>query len=384
VSNGEGPLLDNPFRPGFGSWPPAFVGRERDELLFREGLANGAGSRYHRSLVTGPRGVGKTVLLAAFREIAEPQGYVTIAVDANDGMVRRICRDLRIIEAVFEDDPKWRVSKARAGLSFAHVDFTRHADKAVVDNEPMVALKPLLERVARMVVARGGAGLLLTVDELHAAKTVELERLGNDLQHLQEIVFAAAALPTIDDQIFKSAGATFFSRLARFALEPLSIAESLAAIRPPFDEAGIGYDNVELTKTVELTKGYPYLVQLLGYEIWHRLTPGHDIDTDLLLAAFEAAQAQSIFDVLAPTWRQLSPSSKRVLAVISANGSGPMRVADVRERLGKTSSWFSVYRSRLMKAGVLGAPARGQVELAGGERAAAWILDQLEGDDVEP
>lgn len=374
-------MLDNPFRPGFGSWPPAFVGRERDELLFREGLANGPGSRYHRSLVTGPRGVGKTVLLAAFRDIAEPEGYVTIAVDANDGMVRRICRDLRIIEAAFDDDPKWRATKVRAGLSFGHIDFSRHADTAVVDDEPMVALKPLLERVAQLVVDRGGAGLLLTVDELHAANTAELERLGNDLQHVQQVVFAAAALPTIDDQIFKSAGATFFSRLARFALEPLSIAESLAAIRPPFDDGGIGYDNLELTNTVEQTKGYPYLVQLLGYEIWHRLKQGDDIDTDLLGAAYVAAQAQSIFDVLAPTWRQLSPSSRRVLGVIAANGPRPMRVADVRERLGKSSSWFSVYRSRLMKAGVLEAPRRGEVELAGGERAGEWILEQLESDD---
>lgn len=373
-------MLDNPFRPGFGSWPPAFVGREGDELLFREGLANGPGSRYHRSLVTGPRGVGKTVLLAAFRDIAEPEGYITIAVDANDGMVRRICRDLRLVEAAFNDDPKWRATKVRAGVTFGHIDFSRHADSAVIDDDPMVALKPLLERVARAVVDRGGAGLVLTVDELHAANTTELERLGNDLQHLQEIVFAAAALPTVDDQIFKSSGATFFSRLARFALDPLSISESLAAICPPLDDAGIAYDKVELTRAVERTKGYPYLVQLLGYEIWHRLEPGEHIGADLLAESYEAAHAQSIFDVLAPTWRQLSPTSKRVLGVIATNGPGPMRVADARERLGKTSSWFSVYRSRLIKAGVLDAPARGEVELSGGERAAEWILEQLETD----
>jgi len=373
-------MLDNPFRPGFGSWPPAFVGRERDELLFREGLANGPGGRYHRSLVTGPRGVGKTVLLAAFRDIAEPEGYITIAVDANHGMIRRICRDLRIVEAALADDPKWRVKEVRAGTSFAHIDFSRHADSAVIDDDPSVALKPLLERVAQAVVERGGAGLLLTVDELHAANTAELERLGNDLQHLQEIVFACAALPTIDDQIFKSTGATFFSRLARFMLEPLSIAESLAAIRPPFDDAQIGYDELELTKAVDRTGGYPYLVQLLGYEIWHRLEPGDRIEPDVLDAAYEAALAQSIFDVLAPTWRQLSPSSKRVLGVIAANGPGPMRVADVREQLDKSSSWFSVYRSRLIKAGVLEAPARGEVQLAGGERAGEWILGQLDDD----
>lgn len=373
-------MLENPFRPGFGSWPPAFVGRESDELLFREGLANGPGGRYHRSLVTGPRGVGKTVLLAAFRDIAESEGYITIAVDANDGMIRRICRDLNIVETTLAENPTWKVSEVRAGASIGvasgHIELSRNSP-ASEDTDPMVQLKPLLERVGAAVINRGGAGLMLTVDELHAAKTNELERLGNDLQHLQSIVFVGAALPTIEDQIFNSAGATFFSRLARFNLEPLSLSDSLAAIRPPLDDAGIGYDDVELTKTVDRTQGYPYLVQLLGYEIWSRLNPGDSVTASLLEEAYEEARSQSIFDVLQPTWRQLSPSSKRVLGVIAANGAEPMATADVRAALGKSSSWFSVYRSRLIKAGMLVAPDRGFVQLAGGDRAAEWILEQL-------
>lgn len=377
-------MLDNPYRPGFGSWPPAFVGRERDELLFREGLANGPGGRYHNSLATGPRGVGKTVLLAAFRDIAESEGYIAVAVDANDGMIRRICRDLRLVEATIEDNPGWKIGEVRAGASVGvlsgHVDLQRPDGAADPDADPMVLLKPLLERVHAAIVQRGGAGLVLTVDEMHAAKTVELERLGNDLQHLQSIVFAGAALPTIDEQIFDTAGATFFSRLARFVLEPLSISESLAAIRPPLDDADIDYDLVELTRIVEQTKGYPYLVQLLGYEIWRRLEPGDPISSSLLADAFDAARDQSIFDVLQPTWRQLSPSSKRILGLIAEQGSGPMAVADLRAALDRSSSWFSVYRSRLIRAGVIQAAGRGFVELAGGERAAEWILEQL----VEP
>ncbi len=374
-------MQHNPFKPGFGSWPPSFVGRERDELLFREGLTSGPGGRYHKSLVTGPRGVGKTVLLAAFRDIAEQEGYITVAVDANDGMVRRICRDLRLVEVAIADNPGWKITDIRAGASIflasGHIDIARDHDDPLATTNPMDLLKPLMERVQAAVIERGGAGLVLTVDELHAAKIDELERLGNDLQHVQDVVFAGAALPTIEDQIFNSPGATFFSRLARFALEPLSITESLAAITPPFDDAGVDYDNLALTKVVSETKGYPYLVQLLGYEIWHRLTDGAPITDDLLMGAFDAARDQSIFDVLAPTWRQLSPSSKRVLGVIAANGAGPMATVDVRAALDKSSSWFSVYRSRLINAGMLQAAGRGYVELAGGERAAEWITAQL-------
>lgn len=375
-------MLDNPFRPGFGSWPPAFVGREQDELLFREGLANGPGGRYYNSIAIGPRGVGKTVLLAAFRDIAESLGYLAVAVDANDGMIRRICRDLRILEATFADNPKWKISEVKAAVSVGVVSgqVAMAPSAAPDDTDPMLTLKPLLQRADAATRARGGAGLVLTVDELHAAKADELERLGNDLQHLQTIVFAGAALPTIDDQIFAASGATFFTRLARFILEPLSLSEAVAAIRPPLEDAGVEFDLVELTATVARTNGYPYLVQLLGYELWSSLDDGQPVTASILDAAFEVAHEQSIFDVLQPTWRQLSPSSKRVLGVIARAEGRPVAVADIREALGKSSSWFSVYRSRLLKTGVIQAPERGFVELTGGERAAHWISEQLVDD----
>lgn len=377
-------MLNNPFRPGFGSWPPAFVGREHIELLFSEGLSNGPGSRYHNSLITGARGLGKTVLLASFRDIAESRGYLTVAVDANDGMLRRIVRDLLLLQESLRTETGWRASKAQASASLGviggHVDFTKpgEADPAAAD--PMTMLKPLLEQVSARIVETGGAGLLLTVDEMHAAASGELERLGNDLQHVQDVAFAGAALPTIVDLIFNDRGATFFSRIARFELEPLTTRESVEALCTPFDDAEVPYERPPMTKAADQTLGYPYLVQLLGYEIWHRLDEGQAIEPDVISRAYEAANEQSILDVLQPTWRQLSPSSRRVLAVLARDADGRATVKQIREELGKTSSWVSVYRSRLITAGVIRAAGRGVVELSGGQRAAQWIREQVELD----
>ena len=377
-------MLHNPFRPGFGSWPPAFVGREHVELLFGEGLSNGPGSRYHNSLITGARGLGKTVLLASFRDIAESRGYLTVAVDANDGMLRRIVRDLLLLEEEFDDEPGWRANKAQAGASIGiargHLDFTKTNGADPLTNDPMTMLKPLLERVTARVIASGGAGLLLTVDEMHAAVPGELERLGNDLQHVQDVAFAGAALPSIVDLIFNERGATFFSRIARFELEPLTTAESVKALCTPFDDADVAYGSPEMTKAADQTLGYPYLLQLLGYEIWHHLDEGQPIDAPIIDNAYEAANQQSILDVLQPTWRQLSPSSRRVLAVLARDPNGRASVKQIREELDKTSSWVSVYRSRLITAGVIRAAGHGMVELSGGERAARWIHEQVEVD----
>jgi len=374
-------MLNNPFRPGFGSWPPSFVGREHVELLFGEGLANGPGSRHHNSLVTGARGLGKTVLLAAFRDIAEQRGYRTVAVDANDGMLRRIVRDLLLLEDELSDGNGWAASKivtgASAGVVKGELEFTRPNPSNPLSDDPMTMLKPLLERVTAQVVGNGGAGLLLTVDEMHAAVPAELERLGNDLQHVQEVAFAGAALPSIVDMIFNERGATFFSRIARFELEPLTTAESMEALCPPFDDADVAYERGDMLRAADRTLGYPYLVQLLGHEIWHRLEPGDPIVPELLDEAHHEAEQQAIMDVLQPTWRQLSPSSKQVLAILAEDSQGRGTVKNIRERLGKTSSWVSVYRSRLITSGVIRAAGRGVVELTGGARAARWIQEQV-------
>ena len=186
-------------------------------------------------------------------------------------------------------------------------------------------------------------------------------------------------MPTITDIVFKQKGATFFSRSARFELEPLTTAESVEALCPPFDDAAISYDRPAMTRGADETLGYPYLVQLLGYEIWHRLTDSDSpITSELITSSLEAAREQAILDVLEPTWKQLSPTSRRILGLIAQAPNGQASVSDLRIELGKSSSWISVYRSRLITAGVLRSAGRGLVELTGGERAAIWIREQAE------
>lgn len=67
--------LSNPYRPGAGAQPPALIGR--DELIHRFGttLRRALVGKPGKSLMPiGLRGVGKTVLLNRFSEIAENEG----------------------------------------------------------------------------------------------------------------------------------------------------------------------------------------------------------------------------------------------------------------------------------------------------------------------
>jgi Cdc6-like AAA superfamily ATPase len=73
----------NPFSPGAGSPPPELAGREaileEASVLFGRVLA---GRPEKSLLLTGLRGVGKTVLLNEIERIAHANGFRTLLIEA--------------------------------------------------------------------------------------------------------------------------------------------------------------------------------------------------------------------------------------------------------------------------------------------------------------
>ena len=81
----------NPFAPGAGQRPPELAGRDKEVGAFEVVLERVARGRPERSLVlTGLRGVGKTVLLGELRSMAVKRGWGAGKVEARpDADLRR-------------------------------------------------------------------------------------------------------------------------------------------------------------------------------------------------------------------------------------------------------------------------------------------------------
>ncbi len=62
------PLFANPFKPGAGHQPPYLAGRKQEEAEFRRLLKQS--TIMENMVLTGLRGVGKTVLLESFKPLA--------------------------------------------------------------------------------------------------------------------------------------------------------------------------------------------------------------------------------------------------------------------------------------------------------------------------
>jgi len=77
--------IQNPFSPGAGAPPPELVGRDEVLEQTRTLLGRIKQKRPEKSiLLTGLRGVGKTVLLNEMERIAQDAGYRTILVEAHE------------------------------------------------------------------------------------------------------------------------------------------------------------------------------------------------------------------------------------------------------------------------------------------------------------
>ena len=77
--------IKNPYSPGAGSPPPELVGRDPILEQARVLLGRIKQKRPEKSmLLTGLRGVGKTVLLNEIERLAKADGYRTIAIEAHE------------------------------------------------------------------------------------------------------------------------------------------------------------------------------------------------------------------------------------------------------------------------------------------------------------
>ncbi|MDR2374115.1 MAG: ATP-binding protein [Bifidobacteriaceae bacterium] len=84
-------MAANPYVPGSGIMPPSLAGREAELALFDslpQRTRNGLLSR--GIILTGLRGVGKTVLLEAFRLRADEAGWVTCSIEASPEAAARV------------------------------------------------------------------------------------------------------------------------------------------------------------------------------------------------------------------------------------------------------------------------------------------------------
>lgn len=372
--------LPNPFTPG--QVPRVLAGRTvelatiRDQVarLAQFGELGGPFTVFH-----APRGLGKTSLLRAAQKQAEAQGCVTVWAACSreraflPEVVRAVDRALERAEVVPRADAgRWRALLDRVTVELALPGVPVRVSAQVARGRspqpepataPIGALEDLLHDTAALVRRRGGAGLVVFVDELHAASAVEMAILLNAFQNLDgnrednPIAMITAGLPVTPEALTRAA--TFGERSAFVPLDLLSPTDARAALVESAAALEVSWTASAVGQVVDEASGHPYFLQLLGSTTWAAAEP--EAGGRLTLADVRRgvpAARQQIEAMHRARWNSATKGEQALLrAMARAERDGPVSGhvtrAQIASALGVESRSISVPRDRLIDKGVI-------------------------------
>lgn len=371
------PVL-NPYSPGAGSRPPALVGRDEHIDTMSVALQRLLlGSNARSQILTGLRGVGKTVMLVEFQELAEAHGYFHAHVEvAEDGV---LAPDLaaalrRILLAM---DAKRRAGDTlRRAFGVLKAFSLRIPDGTELSIDVEAISGPadpgnLSADLSGLFVELGTAakdhqtGILLTIDELHHVDRATLEALIIGLQRASQlalpVVVAGAGLPTLAATTGQAKA--YAERLFMFpVIGSLHDDQAVDALQQPATDEGVVWTDGALAAILGVTQCYPYFIQQFGLQAWD-VSDGPDVITaDDVRRSIPLALAElddGFFKVRAGASTRGERHYMRAMAQI---GPGPVRTAEVARVLGREPSAVTPIRESLLKRSLCFAPERGRID----------------------
>ncbi|CAN5796259.1 ATP-binding protein [soil metagenome] len=366
----------NPYTPNAGVRPRAFAGRE-DEVeafdILLERLLRGYADQ--ALLITGLRGVGKTVLLGAFAERAQLGGWVSVDAEISPEtpfgprmaqLVRRALLELAPRE-------RWRARLKRAAGVLRSFSITVSSEGSVTgsfDVEPLEGQADsgeLGEDLTDLMVALGeaaqeqGTGVVFLFDEVQFLSRQELEALIRALhkttQRQLPVTIVGAGLP----HLTRLAGEakSYAERLFRFrSLGPLAVPDAIDALTQPANDLGVSFEERAVDTVIIYTEGYPYFIQEYGKVLWDRAerSPISAVESVEAQTIVEARLDGSFFQVRV---QRASEQEIDYLRAMAELGAAPQRAADVARALSRPSSELGKVRSRLIEKGLLYSPTYG-------------------------
>jgi AAA ATPase-like protein len=328
----------NPYRPGAGHMPPHLAGREKefeefDRLLDQEEILENL-------VLTGLRGVGKTVLLEKFKPRAVESGWLWASADlsesasiSEDALAERLLADLSLITSSatvsVPAGPRGQIGFAPSAQP-SEVPLTHDILVGIYANTPgLVAdkIKATLEFAAQQLKGQGQSRVIFAYDEAqnladHSKKDqFPLSVLLDVFQSIQKkgipFMLVLAGLPTLFSKLVDAR--TFAERMFRVVtLTRLSEEESREAIVKPIEKADCP---VKLTPDsvgtiIHESAGYPYFIQFICREVYDIFIRQH-ADEEEKLVPIEAIQRKLDADFFAGRWAKVTDRQRELLLVVA-------------------------------------------------------------------
>jgi hypothetical protein len=384
--------IRNPYAPGAGQRPPELAGRDEQLAAFDVVLARVSAGRPERSLVlTGLRGVGKTVLLNALRSAAVRSGWGTGKLEARpDQSLRRPLssalhqavrelghRDEESVSHVLGVIRSFAQREAGAGAKLRdqwHPGIDAPAVKGRADSGDVeIDLVELFTDVGGLA-ADEGKGIAVFIDEMQDLGPDDVSALCAACHELSQsglpVIVVGAGLPHLPAVL--SASKSYSERLFRYQrIDRLPREAADRALVAPAADEDATYDDAALAALYDATGGYPYFIQAYGKAVWDR-APRSPISRDDVAVAAPEAESELAVGFFGSRFERATPGERDYLrsmadAAVTLAEAGPLDdvesvpTADVAAALGKKPQSLSPARDALLKKGLIYASERGRI-----------------------
>lgn len=374
--------IRNPYAPGAGQRPPELAGRDKELAQFEVTLERVAAGRPERSMVlSGLRGVGKTVLLNALRGQAVRRAWGTGKIEARPDQSIRIPIAQAIHAAIREVGHRHRDPErvdAVAGVLRSYALRTTLEDrkgrgwtppldvpasKGRADSGDLeLDLVELFTDVAG-VAQDLGVGIALFVDEMQDISPAELSALCAACHEISQqgapLIVVGAGLPHLPAAL--AASKSYAERLFRYvSVDRLPREMAVRAWTLPAATEGVSFQDDALDVLYRLTDGYPYFVQAYGKVTWDVAVTSPITVSDVLAAAPEAGNELAV-GFFGARFDRATPAERDYMTGMADLGDGPVATADIAKHLGRKPQSLSPARDGLIKKGLIYSAERGSV-----------------------
>ncbi len=387
--------IRNPYAPGAGQRPPELAGRDDQLRAFNVVLERVARSKPERSIVlTGLRGVGKTVLLNALRSAAVRASWGTGKLEARpDQRLRRpisaalhiavrelghpqgreVDHVLGVIKAFAQrqSEPAARIrDRWNPGIDVAAV--TGRADSGDIE----IDLVELLTDVGGLA-ADVGKGVAIFIDEMQDLGPDDVSALCAAFHEISQsglpLIVVGAGLPHLPAVL--SASKSYSERLFRYSrIDRLDRPSADLALQSPAKDEGAEFHEEALEAMYVATGGYPYFIQAYGKVAWDS-APASPITIEDIRVAAPEAEAELAVGFFGSRYERATPGEREYLramadaALVAAQSpEGPdlddiesVTTASVAAVLERKPQSLSVARDALLKKGLIYSGQRGRI-----------------------
>ena len=349
--------MANPFSLSFGTEPKEYITRNQQIDKIVSTFKDEAPSSY-AYMLTGIRGAGKTVMLSSITDIFEKE---------KDWIVINVSPDMDILNSIVAHI--YSRKKLQNVFAGAKLDLSALGiGVSVKQTDPVYDATTVLEKLLTELKKKDYK-LLIAIDEIVNNANVKLFAGVYQilLRKKFQIFLLMTGLYENINNLQNEKTLTFLYRAPKIYLEPLnkfSIARSYKKV--------FGVDDKVAKEMAELTNGYAYAYQVLGYLYWDRSDNNTKaVNIENLIDEYDSTLSEYVYEKI---WSELPEKEKMITSLLVKNGQ--MKTKDIKEELNMSDSQMSVYRDRLKRRGVIDVSRYGYISLIlprFGEIATIWV-----------